>query len=357
MLASKILLRSHSVIARSAVAGASRMASSEAIPVREALRMAMEEEMDRDERVFVMGEEVGQYQGAYKVTKGLIDKFGPKRVWDTPISEIGFAGIGLGAAMGGLRPVIEFMTFNFATQAIDHITNGAAKNHYMSNGMMKAPIVFRGPNSVPTGVGATHSQCYAAWYAAVPGLKVLAPWNCNDAKGLLKAAIRDPNPVVFLESELGYNEQYELSDEVRSPDYVMPIGKANIERQGADITVVSFGRAVGLALKAAATLAEEHGIDVEVINLRSIRPMDTATIFESVRKTNHLVTVEEGYPHHGIGAEISALAMEYVFDHLDAPVERVCSADVPMPYSVDLETAAMVQPHNIVNVVKKTLNR
>jgi len=326
------------------------------VTVRDALNMAMDEELARDEKVFVIGEEVAKYNGAYKVTKGLWSKYGDKRIIDTPITEMGFAGMAVGAALGGLRPVCEFMTFNFAMQGIDHIVNSAAKLLYMSGGQINVPIVFRGPNGPPTSVGAQHSQCFAAWYANVPGLKVLAPWNCEDAKGLLKAAIRDDNPVVFLESEIAYNETYPLSVEAQSSEFVLPIGKAKIEVEGSDVTIVSFSRIVGSCVKAAQILKSE-GINAEVINLRTIRPMDVATIVNSVRKTGRCVTVEEGWPQHGVGAEISAQLMEHAFDYLDAPVERITGADVPMPYSKPLEDVAMVQVENIVNGVKRACYR
>jgi len=322
--------------------------------VRDALNQALAEEMEHDPEVFIMGEEVAKYNGAYKVTKGLHERFGDKRVVDTPITEMGFAGIGVGAGLGGLKPVIEFMTFNFSMQAIDHIVNSAAKTRYMSGGDLGCPIVFRGPNGPPTAVAAQHSQCFAAWYGSVPGLKVVAPSNCDDAKGLLKAAIRDPNPVVVLENELLYNMTFPLSPEAQDPNYVLPIGKALVERSGKDVTIVTFSRMVGVSLKAAAEL-EKSGIDVEVINLRSIRPIDVGTIVESLQKTNRLVTVEEGWPHFGVGAEIAALSMEFAFDYLDAPVERVSSADIPMPYAKSLEDQAMVQLDNITNAVKRSL--
>jgi len=322
------------------------------ITVREALNMAIDEEMKRDENVVLFGEEVGKYQGAYKVTKGLLEKYGEKRVIDTPITEMGFAGIGVGAAMSGTRPIVEFMTMNFSLQAIDHVVNSAAKLLYMTGGTTKCPIVFRGPNGPPRGVGAQHSQCFAAWYGSVPGLKVVAPWNCDDAKGLLKAAIRDDNPVVVLENEILYNTTFELSEEAQDPDFVIPIGKAKIEREGSDLTIVTFQRMVGESLEAAKIL-EKEGISCEVINLRSIRPFDVETITKSIEKTNRLMTVEEGWPRFGVGAEISALAMENVFDYLDAPVERITGADVPMPYSKPLEELAMVSVDNIVNGARR----
>lgn len=324
--------------------------------VRDALREAMDEELAHDERVFIIGEEVGQYNGAYKVTKGLLDKYGPKRVIDTPITEAGFAGIGVGAAGAGLKPVVEFMTFNFALQAIDHIINSAAKLHYMSGGQLSVPIVFRGPNGPPTGVAAQHSQCFGAWYSSVPGLKVVAPWNCEDAKGLLKAAIRDPNPVVVLENEILYNSSFPLSPAAQKNDWVLPIGKAKIEREGTDVTIIAFSRMVGLSVEVADQLAKE-GISVEVVNLRTLRPLDLETIVNSIKKTGRVVSVEEGWPQCGIGAEIAALSMEHAFDYLDAPIERVTGADVPMPYAPNLEHLAMVQTSNITNAVRRVLYR
>ncbi len=321
--------------------------------VREALRDAMAEEMRRDDKVFVMGEEVAQYQGAYKVTQGLLQEFGDARVIDTPITEIGFAGLGVGASFKGLRPVVEFMTFNFAMQAIDHIINSAAKTLYMSGGQMGSPIVFRGPNGAAARVGAQHSQCYASWYAHCPGLKVIAPWSAADAKGLLKAAIRDPNPVVFLENEILYGQSFEVPDD---EEFVLPIGKAKIERKGKDVTITAFSIMVGHALAAAEILAQE-GIDAEVINLRTIRPLDTATIVNSVKKTNRLVSVEEGWPFAGIGSEMAALMMEEAFDYLDAPVIRVAGVDVPMPYAANLEKLALPQVDDIVKAAKRACYR
>jgi pyruvate dehydrogenase E1 component beta subunit len=303
-----------------------------------------------------MGEEVAKYNGAYKVSKGLYDKYGGDRVIDTPITEAGFAGIGVGAAAAGTKPIIEFMTWNFSLQAIDHIVNSSAKLHYMSGGKLGGSIVFRGPNGPPRGVGAQHSQCFAAWFGSVPGLKVLAPWNAEDARGLLKSAIRDPNPVVFLENEILYNETFELSEEAQGKDFLIPIGKAKIEREGNDVTIVTFQRMVGESLKVAAEL-EKEGISVEVINLRSIRPLDVQTIVDSVKKTNRLVTVEEGWPAFGVGAEITATVVEHAFDYLDAPVERITGADVPMPYSKPLEEEAMVKPRNIINAVRRVTFR
>jgi len=321
--------------------------------VRDALRDAMAEEMRRDPRVFVMGEEVAEYQGAYKVTQGLLAEFGPKRVIDTPITEYGFAGIGTGAAMGGLRPVIEFMTFNFAMQAIDHIINSAAKTNYMSGGQMRCPIVFRGPNGAASRVGAQHSQNYAPWYANVPGLIVIAPYDAADAKGLLKAAIRSEDPVVFLENELVYGRSFELPE---LDDHVLPIGKARIMREGKDVTIVSYSIGVGLALEAAELLAAE-GIDAEVVDLRTIRPLDKETVLASLAKTNRIVVAEEGFPTCGIASEITAIVMEDGFDLLDAPVLRVCNEDVPLPYAANLEKAALIDVPRIVAAVKKVCYR
>jgi len=316
--------------------------------VREALRDAMAEEMRSDERVLLMGEEVAEYQGAYKVSQGLLDEFGAKRVIDTPITEHGFAGIGVGAAFAGLRPIVEFMTFNFAMQAIDQIINSAAKTLYMSGGQMGSPIVFRGPNGAAARVAAQHSQCYASWYAHCPGLKVVAPWSAADAKGLLKAAIRDPNPVIFLEHEILYGHSGEVPDD---PDFVLPIGRAKIERSGDGVTIVTFSKMVDVALEAAKVLAED-GIEAEVINLRTIRPMDTETILKSVAKTNRIVTVEEGWPTCGIGSEIAAVMMEQGFDLLDAPVARVAGVDVPMPYAANLEALALPQPSHVIEAAR-----
>ena len=321
--------------------------------VREALRDAMAEEMRRDDRVFVMGEEVAQYQGAYKVTQGLLDEFGPRRVIDTPITEYGFAGISAGAAMGGLRPVIEFMTFNFAMQAIDHIINSAAKTNYMSGGQMRCPVVFRGPNGAASRVGAQHSQNFAPWYASVPGLVVIAPYDAADAKGLLKAAIRSEDPVVFLENELIYGRTFELAED---RDTVVPIGKARVMREGGDVTIVSYSIGVGLALEAAATLAAE-GIEAEVIDLRTLRPLDKAAVLTSLAKTNRMVVAEEGWPVCSIASEIIALAMDEGSDHLDAPVLRVCNEDVPLPYAHNLEKAALIDAARIVSAVKKVCYR
>jgi pyruvate dehydrogenase E1 component beta subunit len=320
--------------------------------VREALRDAMAEEMRRDERVFVMGEEVAQYQGAYKVTQGLLDEFGPKRVIDTPITEYGFAGIGSGAAMGGLKPIIEFMTFNFAMQAIDHIINSAAKTNYMSGGQMRCPIVFRGPNGAASRVGAQHSQNYGPWYASVPGLVVIAPYDAADAKGLLKAAIRSDDPVVFLENELLYGQSFDVPDD----EVVLPIGKARTMREGKDVTLVSYSIGVGVALDAAATLAKE-GIEAEVIDLRTLRPLDTQAVLTSLKKTNRLVVVEEGWPTCSIASEIIALCMEQGFDDLDAPVLRVTNEDVPLPYAANLEKLALITADAVVKAAKAVLYR
>ena len=321
--------------------------------VREALRDAMAEEMRIDERVFIMGEEVAEYQGAYKITQGLLDEFGSKRVIDTPITEHGFAGIGVGAAMAGLRPIVEFMTFNFAVQAIDHIVNSAAKTLYMSGGQMGAPMVFRGPNGSAARVGAQHSQCYAAWYGHIPGLKVVIPYSAADAKGLLKSAIRDPNPVIFLENEVLYGQSFDVP---KLDDYTVPIGKARIARAGTDVTFVTFGIGVRYASQAADALAGE-GIDVEVIDLRTIRPMDVETVLASVRKTNRCVTIEEGFPQSGIGAEISAQIMQHAFDYLDAPVIRITGKDVPMPYAANLEKLALPNVEDIIAAAKAVTYR
>lgn len=316
--------------------------------VREALRDAMAEEMRANGDVFVMGEEVAEYQGAYKITQGLLAEFGAKRVVDTPITEHGFAGIGVGAAMAGLRPIVEFMTFNFAMQAIDHIINSAAKTLYMSGGQMGAPIVFRGPNGAAARVGAQHSQCYAAWYSAIPGLKVVMPYSAADAKGLLKAAIRDPNPVVFLENEILYGQTFDVP---KIDDFVLPIGKARIHKQGADVTIVSFGIGMSYAVKAVDELAG-LGIDVELIDLRTIRPMDLPTVIESVKKTGRLVTVEEGYPQSSVGTEIATRVQQQAFDYLDAPIITIAGKDVPMPYAANLEKLALPNVGEIVEAVK-----
>jgi len=330
---------------------------SQKMAVRDALNSAMDEELARDERVFVMGEEVAQYDGAYKVTRGLWKKYGDKRVKDTPITEMGFAGIATGAAMAGLRPICEFMTFNFAMQAIDQVINSAGKTMYMSAGMVNVPIVFRGPNGAALGVAAQHSQCFASWYSQVPGLKVVSPWDAEDARGLLKSAIRDPDPVVCLENELVYGLSYDVSDEVLDKDFLIPIGKAKVHRKGKDITIVTHSRPMIHSLEAADELAK-IGIEVEVVNLRTLRPLDTDTIIESVKKTNHLITVEGGWPQCGIGSEICARIMESeAFHHLDAPVIRVTGADVPTPYAQTLENVCFPQTTRIVEAVKKVLNK
>ncbi|WP_435657965.1 pyruvate dehydrogenase complex E1 component subunit beta [Brucella pituitosa] len=321
--------------------------------VREALRDAMAEEMRRDENVFVMGEEVAEYQGAYKITQGLLDEFGPRRVVDTPITEHGFAGVGVGAAMAGLKPVVEFMTFNFAMQAIDQIINSAAKTLYMSGGQMGAPMVFRGPSGAAARVAAQHSQCYAAWYSQIPGLKVVMPYTAADAKGLLKAAIRDPNPVVFLENEILYGHHFDVP---KLDDFVLPIGKARIHKQGKDATIVSFGIGMTYAVKAAEELAG-LGIDVEIIDLRTIRPMDIPTVVESVKKTGRLVTVEEGYPQSSVGTEIATRVMQQAFDYLDAPILTIAGKDVPMPYAANLEKLALPTVAEVVEAVKAVTYR
>jgi pyruvate dehydrogenase E1 component beta subunit len=319
------------------------------ITVREALRDAMALEMRRDADAFLIGEEVAQYQGAYKISQGLLDEFGARRVIDTPITEHGFTGMSVGAALNGLRPIVEFMTFNFAMQAMDQIINSAAKTLYMSGGQMGCPIVFRGPNGAASRVGAQHSQCYASWYAHVPGLKVVSPWSSADAKGLLRSAIRDPNPVIVLENEILYGQTFDCPVD---DDFIVPIGKAKIERAGRHVTIVAFSIMVGVALKAADALAEQ-GIEAEVINLRSLRPLDTATIVDSVKKTSRLVTVEEGWPFAGIGAEVAMQIIEHAFDWLDAPPVRVHGVDVPLPYAANLEKLALPQPEWVVDAVKK----
>ena len=321
--------------------------------VREALRDAMAEEMRRDEDVFVMGEEVAEYQGAYKITQGLLQEFGARRVVDTPITEHGFAGVGVGAAMSGLKPIVEFMTFNFAMQAIDQIVNSAAKTLYMAGGQMGAPIVFRGPNGAAARVAAQHSQCYAAWYGHVPGLKVVMPYTAADAKGLLKAAIRDPNPVIFLENEILYGQTFDVP---KLDDFVLPIGKARIHRAGNDATLGSWGIGMTYAVKAAEELAAQ-GIDVEVIDLRTIRPLDIDTVLESVKKTNRLVTVEEGFPQSSVGDHIASQVMQRAFDYLDAPVITICGKDVPMPYAANLEKLALPNVGEVVEAVKAVTYR
>jgi pyruvate dehydrogenase E1 component beta subunit len=327
--------------------------ATQSMTVREALRDAMAEEMRRDGTVFLMGEEVAEYQGAYKVSQALLEEFGAKRVIDTPITEHGFAGLGVGAAFNGLRPIVEFMTFNFAMQAMDQLINSASKTRYMSGGQMSCPIVFRGPNGAASRVGAQHSQCYASWYGHCPGLKVVAPYSAADAKGLLKSAIRDPNPVIFLENEILYGQSFPVPT---GGDHVVPIGRARIARTGRDVTITAFSLMVGHALKAAEELAAE-GIEAEVIDLRTIRPLDTETIIESVKRTNRLVTVEEGWPFAGIGSELAAVMMEQAFDWLDAPVARVAGVDVPLPYAANLEKLALPHPEQIVAAARQACYR
>jgi pyruvate dehydrogenase E1 component beta subunit len=324
------------------------------ITVRDALRDAMLEEMKRDNSVFIIGEEVAEYQGAYKITQGLFQEFGGDRVVDSPITEHGFAGLAVGAAFAGLRPIVEFMTFNFSMQAIDHIINSAAKTNYMSGGQVKCPIVFRGPNGSAARVGAQHSQCYASWYAHVPGLKVIAPYRACDHKGLLKAAIRDGNPVIFLENEILYGHAHDAPDSIND-DYLVEIGKANVLKEGSDVTIIAFSLQVKHALEAAEILASEHNIDAEVIDLRTLRPLDIETILNSVQKTNRVVLVEEGWPYAGICSEISAQIMEQAFDYLDAPVLRVTGKDVPLPYAANLEKLAIPQVMDIVDAAKSIL--
>jgi len=335
---------------------ASMSTSSTNMTVRDALNLALEEELTRDPKVFILGEEVAKYNGAYKVTKGLLDKFGEKRVIDTPITEMGFAGIAVGSALAGLKPICEFMTFNFAMQAIDQVVNSAAKTLYMSGGLATVPIVFRGPNGAAAGVGAQHSQCFAAWYGSVPGLKVVSPYSSEDARGLLKAAIRDPNPVIVLENEIMYGQSFPMSEESLSPDFLIPIGKAKIEKEGKDITVVAHSRMVGESLKAAEALAKD-GISVEVINLRSIRPLDIEAINKSIKKTHRLVTVEGGWPQFGVGSEIIAQIMESEgFDYLDAPIMRVTGADLPTPYAANMEKLAFPEEKIIADAIAKFFN-
>lgn len=338
--------------ARQATSGS----GAQTMTVRDALNSAMAEELDRDDSVFLLGEEVAQYNGAYKVSRGLLDRFGDRRVIDTPITEMGFTGLAVGAALAGLKPICEFMTFNFAMQSIDQIINSAAKTYYMSGGIQPCNITFRGPNGAAAGVAAQHSQCYAAWYGAIPGLKVLSPYSAADYKGLLKASIRDPNPVVFLENEISYGESFEMTEEELSPDFVLPIGKAKIEREGSDITLVSHTRNVKHCLDAAEQLAKDYGVKAEVINLRSIKPLDVDAIVESVKKTNHLVTCEAGFPAFGVGSEICAQIMESeAFDYLDAPVERVTGCEVPTPYAVELEKFAFPDTEIVMRASRKVL--
>ncbi len=322
------------------------------VTVREALRDAMAEELRYDEKVFVIGEEVAEYEGAYKVTQGLLKEFGSKRIVDTPITEHGFAGISIGAAFANLKPVVEFMTFNFAMQAMDQIINSAAKTLYMSGGQMGCPIVFRGPNGAASRVAAQHSQCFASWYSHIPGLKVLSPWSSEDAKGLLKSAIRDPDPIIFLENEVLYGQSFECP---KDKDFTIPIGQAKVEKVGTDVTIVAFSIMVGKSIEAA-KLLEEEGINAEVINLRTLKPLDTKTIINSLMKTNRLVTCEEGFSFSGIGSEIIAIIQELGFDWLDAPILRVTGKDVPMPYAANLEKLAIPQVKDIVNTVKSICN-
>lgn len=336
----------------------SSQAANQMMSVRESLNSAMSDEIERDENVFLMGEEVGRYNGAYKVSKGMWDRYGDKRIIDTPITEAGFTGIGVGAGLYGLRPIIEFMTFNFALQAIDHIVNSCAKTHYMSGGDLTCPIVFRGINGVSASVGAQHTQCFGSWYSSVPGLKVVSPWNVEDCRGLMKAAIRDDDPVVVLENEMMYGVEFEATPEVMDKDFLIQIGKAKIERPGTDVTITAHAKMVGHSLEAAKILQQEHGISCEVINLRTLRPLDRNAIISSVKKTNRIVNVEEGWPQCGIGAEIAGILMESdAFDYLDAPMVRLTGADVPMPYSWAIEGLAVPQVENIVRGVLQTTYR
>ncbi|PVH16102.1 pyruvate dehydrogenase E1 component subunit beta, mitochondrial [Candidozyma duobushaemuli] len=345
---------------RASAKNSSRLASAasgtKTLTVRDAINSALAEELDRDDDVFLMGEEVAQYNGAYKVSRGLLDRFGERRVIDTPITEMGFTGLTVGASLAGLKPVCEFMTFNFAMQSIDHIINSAAKTLYMSGGKQPCNITFRGPNGAAAGVAAQHSQDYSSWYGSIPGLKVISPYSAEDYRGLLKAAIRDPNPTVFLENEMLYGESFEVSEEVLSPDFVLPIGKAKIEREGSDITLVSHTRNVGHCIEAAETLKEKYGVNAEVLNLRSIKPMDVPAIVKSVKKTGHLVTVEAGFPAFGVGSEICAQIMESeAFDYLDAPVERVTGCEVPTPYAKELEDFAFPDSEIVLRASRKVL--
>jgi pyruvate dehydrogenase E1 component beta subunit len=325
--------------------------------VREAINQGIDEEMARDESVFILGEEVAQYQGAYKVTKGLYEKYGDKRVIDTPITEMGFTGLAIGAAYKDLKPIVEFMTINFSMQAIDQIVNSAAKQFYMSAGDVPCPIVFRGPNGFSAGTAAQHSQCFAAWFSSCPGLKVVSPYSSEDAKGLMKAAIRDPNPVMILEHELMYGTKFPMSDAAQSADFVIPIGEAKIEQAGTDVTLISFSKTVGLGLEAAAAM-QAKGVSVEVINLRTLRPLDRKTIVASAKKTGRVVTLEQGWPQCGIGSEIAAILMETsAFNYLDAPMERVTGADVPMPYATTLEEAALPQLDDVIAAIERTTFR
>jgi len=332
--------------------------ANEKMSVRESINSAMSDEIERDENVFLIGEEVAQYNGAYKVSKGMWDRYGSKRIWDTPITEAGFTGIAVGAGLTGLRPVVEFMTFNFALQAIDHIVNSTAKTLYMSNGDLTCPIVFRGINGVSASVGAQHTQCFGSWYSSIPGLKVVSPYSVEDCRGLLKASIRDNDPVVFLENEMMYGVEFDVDAKVMDKDFLVPIGKAKIERAGTDVTITAHAKMVGHSLQAAEILQRDHGISVEVVNLRTLKPLDRNTIIQSVKKTNRIVNVEEGWPQCGIGAEIAAILMETeAFDYLDAPMERISGAEVPMPYSWAIEGMAVPQIENIVNGVLATTFR
>ncbi|KAL4923340.1 pyruvate dehydrogenase (acetyl-transferring) subunit E1 beta [Aspergillus undulatus] len=328
---------------------------SKEVTVRDALNEALAEELERNQKTFILGEEVAQYNGAYKVTRGLLDRFGPKRVIDTPITEAGFCGLAVGAALAGLHPICEFMTFNFAMQAIDQIINSAAKTHYMSGGIQPCNVTFRGPNGFAAGVAAQHSQDYSAWYGSIPGLKVVAPWSAEDAKGLLKAAIRDPNPVVVLENELLYGQAFPMSESAQKDDFVLPIGKAKIERPGKDLTIVTLSRCVGQSLTAAAELKQKYGVEAEVINLRSVKPLDVETIIQSLKKTGRLMCVESGFPMFGVSSEILALSMEYGFDYLTAPAVRVTGAEVPTPYAAGLEAMSFPQEDTIVGQAAKLL--
>ena len=347
----------HKVLKKSLNTHFVRSFATQKMTVRDALNHALDQELARDENVFILGEEVAQYNGAYKVTKGLWDKYGDKRLWDTPITEMGFAGIAVGAGMSGLRPVCEFMTINFALQAIDHVVNSAAKTAHMSNGQISSPIVFRGPNGPPGAVGAQHSQCFGAWYASVPGLITMAPYDSEDAIGLLKTAIRDDNPVMFLENEIMYGIETDVNNEILHENFTIPIGKAKIMKEGSDLTIVSYARGVGLSLEAA-KLLEEKGIKVEVINLRTLKPLDTDTIINSIKKTKRLLTVEEGWPQHGVGSEIISVVCESeAFDYLDAPPQRITSADVPIPYATNLEQEALPQADDIALIAEKLVAR
>lgn len=326
--------------------------------VRESINSAMSDEIERDPNVFLIGEEVAQYNGAYKVSKGMWDRYGSQRIWDTPITEAGFTGIGVGAGLYGLRPIVEFMTWNFALQAIDHIVNSCAKTHYMSAGDLTCPIVFRGINGVCASVAAQHTQCFGAWYSSVPGLKVISPWNIEDCRGLLKAAIRDNDPVVFLENEMMYGVEFDVDPKIMDKDFLIEIGKAKIERPGTDVTITAHAKMVGHSLKAAEILQRDHNVSAEVINLRTLRPLDRKSIIKSVKKTNRIVNVEEGWPQCGVGAEIAALLMESeAFDHLDAPMERLAGVEIPMPYSWEIEGKAVPQVENIVNGALNTMYR